>query len=296
MKPYITVLTPSYNKGNTIRRTYESLLNQTCFDFEWLIINDGSTDQTDEIVRSFYTDKFRIRYISRENKGLCRTYNEGVRMAEGELLYRLDPDDSLSPNAIELVLRYKHLLDDKNICALVFLAQFDNGEVVGCHPYKEKCYRSNFAKYRLEDKATGDRAEVVKTKALREFPWPTFGGEKFCLETLFWHPMAHKYDAYYINEQTYIREYNQNSITAAGSKTFMNNPVGTMALKSYMVRELLEYGRVGGGVNVVFLCSEMLLAIGGLDFMLRIHRKAKNFRCQFYGQLLHSCQACFCTR
>lgn len=172
---------------------------------------------------------------------MCRTYNQGVRMAAGELLYRLDPDDLLSPDAIELVLKYRHLLDDKDICALVFLAQFDNGEVVGYHPYKDKCHRSNFAKYRLKDNATGDRAEVVKTEALREFPWPIFGDEKFCLETLFWHPMAHKYDAYYINEPTYIREYNQNSITAAGSQTYINNPIGTMAVTSYMVREYIEY-------------------------------------------------------
>ena len=245
MKPYITVFTPSYNKANTIRRTFDSLLKQTCFDFEWLIINDGSTDQTDEIVKSFHADKFRIRYISKENEGLGRTYNQGVQMAEGELLYRLDPDDSLSQDAIEQVFKYKHLLDDKDVCALVFLTKFDNDEVVGYHPYQTECYRSNFAKYRLKDKATGDRAEVVKTEALREFPWPTFENEKFCLETLLWHPMAHKYDAYYINKATYIREYNQNSITAAGSKTYINNPIGTMAVTSYLVREYLEY--MGGG-------------------------------------------------
>lgn len=242
MPPFITVLTPAYNKGDTIGRTFKSLLNQTCFDFEWLVINDGSADNTDDIVKGFKTEKFPIRYVSKKNEGLGRTFNEGVRLSKGKLIFRLDPDDYLSPNAIEQVVKYRSLLNDDNICALVFLAKFDTGEVVGYHPYKEEFHRSDFLKYRLFDKATGDRAEVVKTKVLKEFPWPTFENEKFCLETLLWHPIAHKYDAFYINEATYIREYNQNSITAAGSKTYITNPIGTMAVTSYLVKELIEYG------------------------------------------------------
>ena len=241
MKPYITVLTPAYNKGDTIERTFKSLLLQTCFDFEWLIINDGSTDNTDEIVKGFNTEKFLIHYISKENEGVGRTFNEGVQLAKGDLIFRLDPDDYLSRNAIEQIKKYNYLLNDEQICALVFLTKFDNGEIVGCHPYAEEYCRSNFIKYRLLDKATGDRAEVVKTKVLKEFPWPTFENEKFCLETLLWDPIAHKYDAYYIKEPIYIREYNQNSITAAGSKTYIDNPIGTMAVTSYLVKELIEY-------------------------------------------------------
>lgn len=241
MKPYITVFTPAYNKGDTISRTFHSLLSQTCFDFEWLIINDGSTDNTDAIVRGFKTENFLIRYISKGNEGLGRTFNEGVQQANGDLIFRLDPDDYLSHNAIEQILNYRNLLNDDQICALVFLTKFDNGENVGYHPYEDECFRSNFVKYRLLDNATGDRAEVVKTKVFKEFPWPTFENEKFCLETLIWHPMGHKYDAFYIKKAIYIREYNQYSITAAGSKTYINNPVGTMAVTSYLVKELLEY-------------------------------------------------------
>ena len=103
MKPYITVLTPAYNKGDTIERTFKSLLLQTCFDFEWLIINDGSTDNTDEIVKGFNTEKFLIHYISKENEGVGRTFNEGVQLAKGDLIFRLDPDDYLSRNAIEQI-------------------------------------------------------------------------------------------------------------------------------------------------------------------------------------------------
>ena len=77
--PYITILSPAYNKGATIERTFESLKAQTCFNFEWLIVNDGSTDNTQKIVDEFKTSLFPIRVIHKKNEGLNRTFNLGVR-------------------------------------------------------------------------------------------------------------------------------------------------------------------------------------------------------------------------
>ena len=103
----ITILTPAYNKGKTIERTYQSLLNQTVFDFEWVLINDGSTDDTLDIIKTFQTDKFPIRFTDKQNEGLNRTFNLGVKQAHGDLILRLDPDDYLTEDAVEKVLQYK---------------------------------------------------------------------------------------------------------------------------------------------------------------------------------------------
>ena len=107
--PYITILSPAYNKGETITRTFESLKRQTCFDFEWLIVNDGSTDNTQSLIETFQTDLFIIRIINKNNEGLNRTFNLGVRESKGELVLRLDPDDYLVPTAIEQVMLYVFL-------------------------------------------------------------------------------------------------------------------------------------------------------------------------------------------
>lgn len=227
-QPAITVFSPSYNKGKTIKRTYESLLKQTSYDFEWLIINDGSTDNTDEIVKTFNTTLFPIRYINKKNEGLNRTFNQGVQAAWGYLFFRLDTDDYVKENAIENIIRYKHLIEDNNeVCGLVFLSVFESDKLVGIHPFSEEVKRSNFFEYRYKYHAIGDRAEVIKTNVFKEIPYPVFEGEKFCPEGTMWNRIALQYDVYYVNKAIYIREYDENCITAAGAKTSINNPYGT---------------------------------------------------------------------
>ncbi len=222
----ITVLSMCYNKAKTIRRTYESLLLQTNKDFEWLIINDGSTDNLKTIIKDFNTDTFKIRFIDKENEGPANTFNLGVKESHGKMIFRLDPDDYITPDAIQKILDYMYVLEkDPKLCGLVFLSEFENGEIVGTHPYKKNRV-SNFFDYRYYDRATGDRAEVIKKNIFLEFPWPKYGSEKFVLESSFWFPMALKYDAYYVNYPIYVREYNNNSITAASSSTYKNNPIG----------------------------------------------------------------------
>lgn len=224
----ITVLSMCYNKASTILRTYRSLLAQTNYDFEWLIVNDGSTDNIKEVIHEIKIDKFQVRFIDKENEGPAKTFNRGVREASGDIIFRLDPDDFVTPDAIQKILDYWPLVEyNQHLCGLVFLAKFENGDIVGTHPYTENKI-SNFFNYRIYDHATGDRAEVIKKEVYMEFPWPKYGNEKFVLESSFWYPMAMKYDSYYINYAIYIREYNENSITAASSLTYKKNPVGTI--------------------------------------------------------------------
>ena len=224
---FITVLSPAYNKGKTIRRLYNSLLLQTSYNFEWIIINDGSTDDTNTIIKEFNTTLFPIRYINKDNEGLGATFNRGVALAKGNLLFRVDPDDYLKQNAIESIEKNWPLIENRSdICALVFLSVYENDKLVGYHPFKENKI-SDFFEYRLVYNAVGDRAEVVKTCVLKENPYPVFKGERICIEGLMWATIADKYKAYYINHPIYYREYNEESITAMGDGMYWRSPTGT---------------------------------------------------------------------
>ena len=100
-----SVFTPLYNRAHLIYRIFISLCNQTNKDFEWIIVDDGSTDKSEEVIAKLNkkTHNFRIRYIYQENGGKHRAINKGVREAEGELFMILDSDDSLPPTAIETI-------------------------------------------------------------------------------------------------------------------------------------------------------------------------------------------------
>lgn len=236
----ITVLSPVYNKGETIRRSYESLLRQTCFDFEWLVINDGSKDHSAEIIRNFKTDLFPIRFYDKKNEGLNRTFNMGVSLAKGELILRLDTDDYLKDDAIERILKHYDLIkNDDSLCSIAFLTGTPDGCLVGTHPYKD-IHRNNFIDYRYRDHAKGDRKEVVKTSVLKQFPMLEIEGEKFCSESVMWQNIAEHYDALYIPEIIYIKEYGGNSISANHSSVYSKNPIGVKYAYLQSVRILLE--------------------------------------------------------
>ncbi len=245
----ITILSPAYNKGKTIRRTFESLLHQTCYDFEWVIINDGSSDNTLDEIRSFKTNKFKIRYYDKPNEGLNRTWNKGINYSNGELIMRVDPDDYLTEDAIETVIKYKYLLNDDNVCSIVFLTKFANGDIVGTNPYPS-IHRSNFIDYRIIDKAKGDRMEIVRKSVYAEFPMPEIEGEKFCMESVMQQNIALKYDAYYIPRAIYVREYNESSITSSLTKIMSQNPQGAMLVYSRYIKVLMD--RKKKGINVTY--------------------------------------------
>ena len=203
----LSIVSPSYNKGKTIQRLYDSLIRQSCHEFEWIVINDGSTDDTVAKIKSFQTDLFPIRFIDKHNEG---------------------PDDYLTDDAVEQILKYRSMADyDDKLCGMTFLTKYSNGETVGYHPFSD-IYRCNFADYRLIYHGKGDRFEVVKTSVSKKFPMLEIEGEKFCRETPMWYGMAEEYDTVYIPYPIYIREYNENSISANPVKNLSKNPKGAI--------------------------------------------------------------------
>lgn len=226
----ITIFTPTYNRAYSIKKVYDSLCQQTIFDFEWLLINDGSSDNTEEIISdilSKHDNSFPIRYICKENEGLMRTINLATELANGEFFCRLDSDDYALSTLVQLIIENAHFIRGKeDLCSIVFLSQKNDGIINGFHPFS-KPTRSNFTEYRDKYNAIGDRSEVMKTDVLRKYKFPEFNNERFCPEGLVWNRIAQKYDAIYIPKAIYVKSDVDDSITSKIYYHLKNNCTGT---------------------------------------------------------------------
>ncbi|MBD5446591.1 MAG: glycosyltransferase family 2 protein [Treponema sp.] len=233
----ITVFTPTYNRAYMLPKLYESLLAQTCRDFEWLIVDDGSTDETINVVKELLIrNEVNIQYHYKENGGLNSAYNYAVTHTDNEIFFRVDSDDSIKKDAIQSIYDNWHFVEnDTRLCGLVFLSVFDDNKTVGFHPF-EYDFETNFFDYRYKYHATGDRAEVIKTEVLRQYLFPLFKDEKFVPEGLMWNRIANRYNCVYVNKPIYVRNYGGDSITAKIVKILKRNNKGATLYYSELLK------------------------------------------------------------
>lgn len=224
----ITVFTPTYNRAHLLRRLYESLCRQTCMDFEWLVVDDGSVDDTASLMKTIVVEgKLPVRYIQKSNGGKHTAINRGVKEAQGELFWILDSDDSLPSTAVEMVLRYYPQMKKEKLGGICGYMAHHNGQVIG-RPQVEtpQVVSSIEMRYRLG--VQGDMMEVFLTQALRDNPFPEIVGERFCPEILVWYRIAQKYQLLLIPKVIYYRDYLDGGLTDNIVKIRMKSPIGTM--------------------------------------------------------------------
>lgn len=224
----VTVFTPTYNRAYILGDLYHSLQRQTCMDFEWLIVDDGSADDTKALVASWQGEKnpFPIRYVYQENGGKCRAINRGLKEADGRLFFTVDSDDYLTDDAIEKVIRWDgELPEDGHFCGYVG----NRGTTPTQTPNRlfPGGYLDGTALDRY-DQVDGERAFVFYTEIHRKYLYPEFPGEKFLTEAVTWDLMAHDgYKMRFYNDIIWIWEYKDDGLTRAGYRVFLENPQGT---------------------------------------------------------------------
>lgn len=246
----ITVFTPTYNRGYLLGKLYESLLKQTNTDFEWLIIDDGSNDNTSNIINKFIDDgKIRIRYFYQENGGKHRAINKGLDIAEGELFFIVDSDDTLIPTAIELVLeKYKSVENCPEFAGISFNRGYSEKEIVG------KTFSSEFMDCtnleRGKKKILGDKSEIYRTEILRNIKFPEIEGENFMSEIVLWNEVARQgYKLRWYNEIIYICNYLEDGLTVNRDSIYLNNPIA----HKLMINELLQIDfSIKSKVNIIY--------------------------------------------
>ena len=211
----ITVLTPSYNRGDLLKNLYQSLRDQIFDDFEWIIVDDGSTDSTSEIITHFKEDKkIAIKYIKQSNGGKHTAINAGVKISTGELIIIVDSDDTLPKDSLLIINnQYLKIRVDTTVggvCGL--MAHHDNIVIGNCNLLPQGNISSIDMRFKYG--FLGDVCEVFKTDVLREFPFPEIYNEKFCPEDLVWNRIARKYTLYFFNQVVYYRDYLDGGLTS----------------------------------------------------------------------------------
>ena len=232
MKYRITLFTPTYNRAYILDRLYRSVQRQTFRSFEWLIIDDGSADGTEELVKSWIEEKndFPIRYCKVKNGGKCRAINRALDLAQGELFFTMDSDDYLTDDALQKVDAWeKTLPKDGKFCAVAGNLGTSPWETPNA-PLPEPFLDANaMQRYPQPGKTLidGERALVFYTHIHRKYKYPEFEGETFMTEAVAWNRMANDgYQVRFFNDVIWVYEYRDDGLTRAGSSIFLKNPRG----------------------------------------------------------------------
>lgn len=231
-KETLVIVTPTYNRKETMGRLYESLKAQTCPEFSWMIIDDGSSDGTEDMVGEWIRQgEIAITFLKKQNGGKHTALNMGISQVTQDLVFIVDSDDYLTPDAVATILgyaeKYKEVKEEKKLCGYSFLRHDSNGEVNTAYFPKDE-YIDNYVNTRINGNIGGDKAEVFYTFALQEFPFEEYEGERFMPEDAVWIAMSQKYDMVHINKGIYICDYLEGGLTRTGRAMKIYSPKGMM--------------------------------------------------------------------
>ena len=230
----ITVFTPTYNRGYIIENLYKSLQRQSFVDFEWLVVDDGSNDNTEELFNKWIKEdnNFKIRYYKKENGGKHRAINYALDKAKGELFFTVDSDDYLTDDALEKINKWELGLDkEKKFAGIVANIGFENNKTINNFFKEEYLDLDLLQRYTyMEDGKKvldGERAYIFYTEIHKLYKYPEIKGEKFMTEAVVWNRMANDgYLVRYFNDIIWIFEYLEDVLTKSGNKLFLNNHIG----------------------------------------------------------------------
>lgn len=245
----ITLFTPTYNRAYILETLYRSVQRQTYRDFEWIIMDDGSSDNTEELVKTWMEDgnDFPIRFYKVPNGGKCRAINRGLDLAEGELFFIMDSDDYLTDDSLETVVKWEATIAGKpGYCGIAGNRGSSPTETPNTRlwqMYGEGCrYIDEYAYCRYPeytDKVIdGERAGVWYTEIHRKYKYPEFEGENFLTPCITWNRMsADGYKIRIFDDIIWICEYLADGLTMQGNMRFIKNPAG----HGLSIREKAEF-------------------------------------------------------
>ena len=209
----VSILTPTYNRAHLLTRLFESLNNQNNFNFEWVIVDDGSTDNTKDIVDTFKTEKFNLKYITKENGGKHTALNVGINSCSGLLTFIVDSDDWLKTNAIDSIIKiYNKYKDNNRLAGFSFIREYPDGKI-NVKSNHENEYIGSYNQVRIYEQNIGDMAEVYYTNILKQYSFPEIKDEKFLGEDVVWIEIGKKYDLVFLDYAIYVSDYLSDGLT-----------------------------------------------------------------------------------
>lgn len=220
----LTVFTPTYNRAYALPRLYKSLTEQTDKRFEWLVVDDGSTDETKRFIDDCINEgKIDIRYSYQENKGKMMAHNLGVELTQTELFTCVDSDDFLSEGCVEKVLNAaKGLESEIGILAFKYDVAGKKGVTKVNNNVKAFTLKDGYDLYGLK----GDTMLIYKTEVIKKYGFPHFEGEKFVPEAYLYDLLDDEGKLLILRENLYMCEYLSDGYTASMARVLYNNPNG----------------------------------------------------------------------
>ena len=224
--PLITVFTPAFNRAHTIWRTYQSLCRQTCKDFIWMVIDDGSTDNTSELVLQWKENsEFEIIYIYQQNQGMHGAHNTAYQNITTELNVCIDSDDYMPDDAIELITKFWRKIGSDKYAGIIGLDVDLNQQIIGTE------FPNNLKETTLTDfyanGGKGDKKLVYRTEVIKKYPeYPIFDNEKYVGLAYKYMLIDQNYTLLTINRPLVVVEYQQDGSSNNMLHQYWNNPKG----------------------------------------------------------------------
>lgn len=230
---YITIFTPTYNRGNIIEKLYNSLIKQTNKNFIWLVVDDGSDDNTEYLIKNWQKKAIiSLEYIKQQNSGKHIAYNTAIEKCNTELFFCVDSDDYLLENAIEEILtEYEFIKNNNSICGIVSSRFNQNNKPMHGKYMPNNVKYSNLSDLYEKYKFRGETSLVFKFSIIKNYKYPKIDGEKFIGEEYIYCQLDREYKLYISKKAYYISEYLNDGYTKNFIDIIYNNPKGYMLLK-----------------------------------------------------------------
>lgn len=268
----VTIFTPTYNRAKNLKKLYKSLIRQNNKNFKWIIVDDGSTDNTFEVVKNFKQEKLvEIIYYKQENLGKHIAHNKGVEMCDTELFFCVDSDDYLTENAIKVIL--DNIEENKESIGIVALKGYSKNNVMGNFMPKKIKSSTLSDLYNIYGKK-GETALIFKTRYLKENYFPRFNNEKFLSEEILYNKLDDIGYLSVVNEIIYIMEYLDDGMTKNYIKLWRNSPNGVLELLNSRYIKATKIK----GIKKYYRCIRVILVLNAfcIDRNLSIFKNTPN--------------------
>lgn len=260
--PTLTIFTPAYNRAHTLPRTYESLLSQDCKDFVWLIVDDGSSDNTAELVRGWQKNDngFDIRYIYKENGGMHTAHNTAYEHIDTELNVCIDSDDCMAKGAVGKILTKWNEVKGLGYAGLIGLDADLEGNLIGAG-FPEGMTETTLMGYYAAG-GSGDKKLVYRTDVIKQYPpYPVFEGERYVALAYKYRLIDQDYKLAVIDEVLCNVEYQADGHSTGMWKEYVRSPKGFAFWRKVCMQYPESKKRLF--VDCIHYCSSSIIAKNG---------------------------------
>lgn len=284
MEPILTVFTPSYNRGYILNKCYESLCRQTCKDFIWMVIDDGSTDNTEELIKKWQSadNGFKIEYIYKKNGGMHTAHNTAYENIKTELNTCIDSDDYMTDNAVEKIINFWEKNKSNEYAGIISLDIDSKTKSVIGKGLPDKKSTTLMGYY--ENGGLGDKKLIYRTDVINSVPpYPEFEGEKYVGLAYKYHLIDQKYELLIMNEPVCVVEYQNDGSSVNMYSQYLKNPKGfAFYRKSEM---MLTKSKKRCFLECVHYVSSSLIS-KNLNFLKESPKKIETFFAIPFGAVL----------